>query len=518
MSYLALYRKYRPKKFDDVVGQEHIIRTLQNQIRMERIAHAYLFTGSRGTGKTTVAKIFARSVNCKNPINYSCCGDCEDFSMNVFEIDAASHNGVDSMRNINEDVRYCPTSGKYKVYIIDEVHMLSTGAFNAMLKTLEEPPAYVIFILATTDPQKIPATILSRCQRYDFRRITSNIIAECLQKYMQSEQVDIEPQALGYIARLANGGMRDALSILEQCISFYFDERITLDKVLYLVGAVDSSLLFNLMDVVREGDAGAAIAICDKVNLQGRSIRQFAKDLLVHCRNLLIAKTAVGVGLDYSAEYIEKINIQAASFEIPSLVRFINIFSQLDAQLRVSSIPKVILEVEILKLTTSSCDLSPYAFHDKIVALEAKLEQVQQTGIVPVEKKVVPKKLPEAVPDDLHKLKDSWNSILARTKGSISFFSAFQSTFPGVLEGDIFYIVHTKGMEPSINEHLEAFREIVCDVAQRQVRIVPILDTEYAFMRNDIMGTEHSDSREALSSADTLTQIRALVNFEITQR
>ena len=228
MSYLALYRKYRPYVFADVVGQEHVVRTLRNQIESNRIAHAYLFCGSRGTGKTSIAKIFARAVNCENPIDGSACGECEtckkiqsSADMNIIEIDAASHNGVDSIREINDEVVYAPATGKYKVYIIDEVHMLSTGAFNALLKTLEEPPAHVIFILATTDPQKIPVTIISRCQRYDFKRIPASEIEETLAKYMAAENVDIDEDALRYIARLADGGMRDALSILEQCVSFY---------------------------------------------------------------------------------------------------------------------------------------------------------------------------------------------------------------------------------------------------------------------------------------------------------
>ena len=228
MSYTALYRKFRPASFADVKGQEHIVTTLKNQIAAERIGHAYLFCGTRGTGKTTVAKILARAVNCEHPVDGNPCGECETCkaiaagtSMNVIEIDAASNNGVDNIREIRDEVAYSPTSGKYKVYIIDEVHMLSIGAFNALLKTLEEPPSYVIFILATTEAHKIPITILSRCQRYDFKRIPLTTIADRMRELMNEEQVEVEEKALRYIAKKADGSMRDALSLLDQCIAFY---------------------------------------------------------------------------------------------------------------------------------------------------------------------------------------------------------------------------------------------------------------------------------------------------------
>ena len=228
MSYVALYRKFRPAEFSEVKGQEHIVTTLQNQIKANRIGHAYLFCGTRGTGKTSIAKIFAKAVNCESPVDGSPCGECQTCksiaagtSMNVIEIDAASNNGVDNIREIRENVAYSPTEGKYKVYIIDEVHMLSIGAFNALLKTLEEPPEYVIFILATTEAHKIPITILSRCQRYDFKRITAETICARLRELMDKESVDVEEKALRYIAKAADGSMRDALSLLAQCIAFY---------------------------------------------------------------------------------------------------------------------------------------------------------------------------------------------------------------------------------------------------------------------------------------------------------
>ena len=239
MSYTALYRKFRPATFDEVKGQDHIVKTLQNQIEANRIGHAYLFCGTRGTGKTSIAKIFAKAVNCEHPVNGSPCNECASCkaiaagsSMNVVEIDAASNNGVDNIRQIREEIQYSPADGKYKVYIIDEVHMLSIGAFNALLKTLEEPPAYVIFVLATTEPHNIPITILSRCQRYDFKRITIDTIADRLSELMEKEQVTVEDKAIRYVAKAADGSMRDALSLLDQCIAFYLGQTLTYETVL----------------------------------------------------------------------------------------------------------------------------------------------------------------------------------------------------------------------------------------------------------------------------------------------
>ncbi len=243
MSYTALYRKFRPQEFEDVKGQDHIVTTLKNQIKADRIGHAYLFAERGGTGKTTAAKIFAKAVNCEHPVDGSPCGTCEACraiaagnSMNVIEIDAASNNGVENIRQIREEVEYAPTEGKYKVYIIDEVHMLSIGAFNALLKTLEEPPSYVIFILATTEVHKIPITILSRCQRYDFHRISIETISARLTELLEKENVTAEERAVRYIAKAADGSMRDALSLLDQCIAFYLGEELTYEHVLEVLG------------------------------------------------------------------------------------------------------------------------------------------------------------------------------------------------------------------------------------------------------------------------------------------
>ena len=299
MSYMALYRKFRPTEFGDVKGQEHIVTTLKNQIKAERIGHAYLFCGTRGTGKTTIAKIFAKAVNCENPEEGNPCGKCTacrsitaGTSMNVIEIDAASNNGVDNIREIREEVAYSPTEGKYKVYIIDEVHMLSIGAFNALLKTLEEPPSYVIFILATTEAHKIPVTILSRCQLYDFRRITADTILARLQELMEAEQVTAEEKALRYISKAADGSMRDALSLLDQCIAFYLNQDLTYEHVLDVLGAVDTAVYSALLRSTLAQDLPAVMGQIEELVLQGRELGQCVTDFTWYLRNLLLLKSS----------------------------------------------------------------------------------------------------------------------------------------------------------------------------------------------------------------------------------
>ena len=316
MSYTALYRKFRPSTFDQVKGQDHIVQTLKNQINANRIGHAYLFCGTRGTGKTSVAKIFAKAVNCEHPVDGSPCNECETCrgitngsAMNVIEIDAASNNGVDNIRQIRDEIQYSPSSGKYTVYIIDEVHMLSIGAFNALLKTLEEPPAYVIFILATTEPHKIPITILSRCQRYDFKRISIDTIAARLSELMEKESIEVEDKAIRYVAKAADGSMRDALSLLDQCIAFYLGQKLTYDNVLDVLGAVDNEIFSRLTRSVIDSDVTTSLNILDEIIMQGREPGQFVNDFIWYLRNLMLIKTSdddeIMEVIDASAERIE---------------------------------------------------------------------------------------------------------------------------------------------------------------------------------------------------------------------
>ena len=322
MSYVALYRKARPPVFDEVKGQDHVIKTLRNQVISDRLQHAYLFCGTRGTGKTSAAKILARAVNCENPQNGNPCNECASCraiaagnAMNVIEIDAASNNGVDNIREIVEEVRYRPAQGKYKVYIIDEVHMLSTGAFNALLKTLEEPPSYVIFILATTEVAKIPITILSRCQRYDFHRIGADTITDRMRELTERENVKAEEKALRFIARAADGSMRDALSLLDRCFAFYAGEEITYEKALAALGAVDTDVYTELLSEIARGNAGRSIFIFEKMIENGREVGQFVNDFIWYLRNLLLIGTSENESedvVDVSAEQREAMKEMAA--------------------------------------------------------------------------------------------------------------------------------------------------------------------------------------------------------------
>ncbi len=353
MAFTALYRKWRPRDFGDVHGQDHIVKTLTNQISAGRIAHAYLFCGTRGTGKTSTAKIFAQAVNCETPHDGNPCHACEvclhvegGTSMNVIEIDAASNNGVDNIREIRDEVRYTPTEGRYKVYIIDEVHMLSTGAFNALLKTLEEPPAHVIFVLATTEPHKIPATVMSRCQRYDFKRITAGTIADSLMGYMEADGIEVEEKAIKYIARVADGSMRDALSILDQCIAFYLGEKITLDKVLDVLGAVDDDVFIELTKALHLRKAEACMDIVEKVTMQGRELVQFVSDMVMHLRNILVAKsipdpTAI---LDVTEEHLADLKVQSGKLQEEELFYLIKQLSETENKMKFAASKRILLE------------------------------------------------------------------------------------------------------------------------------------------------------------------------------
>jgi DNA polymerase III subunit gamma/tau len=347
----ALYRKKRPRTFKEIVGQEHIVRALVNQLASQQVSHAYLFCGTRGTGKTSAAKIFARAVNCFSPQESEPCNECEmcknilaERSLDVAEIDAASNNGVENIRDLRDEVKYLPSLGKYKVYIIDEVHMLSTSAFNALLKTLEEPPAHVIFILATTDPQKIPATILSRCQRYDFRRISATDMFSALKKILQHENISFEEAALDYIIYHSDGAMRDALSLLDQCLSVG-DESLALERVYDLLGAVDRARLFEFTDALAQKDSREVMKIISRAMDDGRDVAQFAADLVRHFRDVIVA----GFNADEFSS-AEKLKEQSARVDVELLMKFINAFSEALREMRFAPHMRTAFEVCALKL------------------------------------------------------------------------------------------------------------------------------------------------------------------------
>ena len=449
MSYTALYRKWRPTSFEEVRGQDHIVKTLKNQINSGRIGHAYLFCGTRGTGKTSIAKIFARAVNCEHPVDGSPCGECsmcrqiaEGASLNVVEIDAASNNGVENIRDIREQVQYPPTDGRYRVYIIDEVHMLSIGAFNALLKTLEEPPSYVIFILATTEVHKIPITILSRCQRYDFKRISIDTIAGRLAELTQAEQIDVDDRALRYVARAADGSMRDALSLLDQCVAFHFGEKLTYDNVLEVLGAVDNRVFSKLFQAVLASDTKACIREIEEMIIQGRDLSQLVNDFVWYMRNLLIAKTTDEPGdmLDMSEENLAVLKEEAAGVDTEMLMRYIRIFSELSGQLRYASQKRILVEIAFIKLTTPSMEQNLDSILQRITLLEQKMQEMpdnlqklaslapaagqaasSKTAVVetPPEPKTV--SLPSAQYEDLMLMRKEWGRIasLSQLVGSI---------------------------------------------------------------------------------------------------
>ncbi|MCR5429975.1 MAG: DNA polymerase III subunit gamma/tau [Eubacterium sp.] len=446
MSYQALYRKFRPNTFDEVKGQDHIVTTLKNQINADRIGHAFLFCGTRGTGKTSVAKILARAVNCENPQDGSPCGECETCKTsaggsapNIIEMDAASNNGVDDVRQIIEEIQYSPTVGKYTVYIIDEVHMLSGPAFNALLKTLEEPPAYVIFILATTEPHKIPVTILSRCQRYDFKRISIETIVDRLKELMDKEGISVDEKALRYIAKVADGSMRDALSLLDQCIAFYADKELTYENVLEVLGAVDQEVFSRLTRCIIQGDVTSSMKILDEVVIKGRELGQFVNDFIWYLRNLMLVKgseDAMEV-IDAPLERIEALKQEAEMVDNETIMRYIRVLSETSAQIKYSDQKRVLLEIALIKLNTPAMETDHESLINRISVLENKIEsgnikvdakpvrranaEVVSNGNpvpeepkedTPVEEPVKEESVEKAVPEDVQYVADNWNMIL----------------------------------------------------------------------------------------------------------
>ena len=505
MAYTALYRKWRPKTFDEVRGQDHIVRTLKNQIQSDRIGHAYLFCGTRGTGKTSIAKIFARSVNCENPQDGNPCCTCSmckrieaGNSLNVVEIDAASNNGVDDVREIRNQVQYPPSEGKYRVFIIDEVHMLSAGAFNALLKTLEEPPAYVIFILATTEVNKIPVTILSRCQRYDFRRISVQTIAGHLMELAKSEGIDAEERAIRDIARVADGSMRDSLSLLDQCAAFHFDETLTYENVLDVLGAVDNSVFTRLFDAICAGDTKACLEEVAAMVDQGRELSQMVTDFIWYMRNILLIKAAGGTAdgrmeemIDISGENAAVLSRQADAVSEDTLMRYIRVFSELSGTLRLSSQKRVLTEIAVIKLTKPQMETNLESVLQRLDTLERQMEERPAAAGIPdlgdpeklaalaklaagsmgqgngtEEKPAEPQTitLPKAEYDDLMLVRKEWPKIVSMLGRSLG--SVLRDSFVKPNGESRMSILIEDGMHCQIagtEAHLEEIRKLVAD-------------------------------------------------------
>ncbi|HOV26605.1 MAG TPA: DNA polymerase III subunit gamma/tau [Pseudobacteroides sp.] len=384
MSYLALYRKWRPLVFEDVVEQEHVVKTLKNSVVSDHIAHAYLFCGTRGTGKTTMAKIFSRAINCLNPKDGDPCNQCDICKgilsgsiMDVIEIDAASNNSVDNVREIRDEVIYLPSQARFKVYIIDEVHMLSTGAFNALLKTLEEPPSHVVFILATTEPHKLPATILSRCQRYDFRRIPVDSIVKRLETIASSSGVVLEPEASKLIAKLSDGALRDAISILDQCIS-QGEKIISYEHALKVVGIVNDTFICEFVDAIRDRNIHRVLNLIDELIMAGKDISKFLSDLIFYYRNLLVCKITDKPEevIDVTNDVLNTMKKQSGLFSKEEIMLTIREFSSLESGIKWSKHARILFELSLIKI----CDSNFSKLQDNIMERLAILENKLQNG------------------------------------------------------------------------------------------------------------------------------------------
>lgn len=508
MSYTALYRKWRPVTFEDVKGQDHIVQTLKNQITSGRIGHAYLFCGTRGTGKTSIAKIFARAVNCEHPVDGSPCNQCASCqavlsgsSLNVVEIDAASNNGVENIREIREQVQYPPTEGNYRVYIIDEVHMLSTGAFNALLKTLEEPPSYVIFILATTEAHRIPVTVLSRCQRYDFKRISLPTLTARLKELTDAEQIAVEEKALAYIARAADGSMRDALSLLDQCVAFHYGKLLTYDNVLEVLGAVDTTVFSSLFRAIVSGDTRSCIYLLEDMIVQGRELGQFVNDFIWYMRNLLLIMTTDDAEnmLDMSEDNIRLLKEEAGLTHTETLMRYIRVFSDLSNQLRYASQKRVLVELAFIRLTKPQMEENLDSVIQRLNEIEDRLDngqfvirQPQESGAPAMQPPAqqgpggeIPQGGPKtgfaqeppkqvALPQDqldvLNLIRDDWGRIIREIGGSIK--STFRNTVIEPGGNDCLCIVFSSPAGYDIGSRPVALGEIERFVEQKYHRAI----------------------------------------------
>ncbi|MDA8212911.1 MAG: DNA polymerase III subunit gamma/tau [Clostridia bacterium] len=389
VAYVAMYREWRPKTFADIIGQNHISRTLQNAMESDRIAHAYLFCGPRGTGKTSTAKVLAKALNCLDRKGIEPCNECENCrrinqgsSMDVLEIDAASNRGIDEIRDLREKVKFAPSEGKYKVYIIDEVHMLTNEAFNALLKTLEEPPGYVVFVLATTEPHKIPLTIMSRCQRFDFRRISLQDIIDRLRFIGEQGALEISGEALFLIAKTAEGGMRDALSILDQCVAFGGNQ-VDAAAVHAVVGTVSSTLIGRVMAAAAEGDVTAALQAVDTLSKEGKDLRQFLRDLIDYCRDLILVRVCRNPAeiVRTSVNDLARLQEQSSQFSQEEIMGIIGIFTDTEQGMRWTTQPRLVLELGIIKAVQFKGNQDLSAIVKRVEDLENKVVRIQSNPV-----------------------------------------------------------------------------------------------------------------------------------------
>ncbi len=442
MAYQTLYRKFRPQTFDEVKGQDVIVTVLKNQIKNNRISHAYLFTGTRGTGKTSIAKLFARALNCENPRDGSPCNECASCkailagsSLNVIEMDAASNNGVDDVRRIIEEIAYSPASGKYYVYIVDEVHMFSKNAFNALLKTLEEPPSYVIFILATTEIEQIPITVLSRCQRYDFRRIDIATMADRMRAITDAEGIRIEDRALTYIATCGEGSMRDSLSLLDRCVTFYEGQEITYDSALEVLGSVDTAVYAALLEHIINEDVTGAINLLQEAVMRGCELTYFVSDFVMYLRNLMLVQVSDDIEntVNLSSDNIAILKEVSERVSRETVMRYIRVFSELSRDMNYTPQKRVLAEMAIVRVCTPDMeDLDLGSVDERISNLEEKLKNTVKAAPTVVYREVSPaaaaavssqpaapavkRPLSAALPEEIQAVVKNWKSIMNHIK------------------------------------------------------------------------------------------------------
>jgi DNA polymerase III subunit gamma/tau len=533
MAYRALYRVFRPQKFEDVVGQEHVTKTLQNALKDQRFSHAYLFCGPRGTGKTSAAKILAKAVNCEHGPNAEPCNQCpacigitDGSIVDVMEIDAASNRGVDEIRDIRDKVKYAPTQVRFKVYIIDEVHMLTTEAFNALLKTLEEPPEHVLFILATTEPHKLPATIISRCQRFDFRRITAKAMMDRLRYIADVEEVEASDQALALIANVSEGGMRDALSLFDQVIS-YTGKKVQIEDVVLITGAVSQQVLIQIAEKILAGDMAGLMELTNDLLSKGKSPEQFLDDLLSFFRDLLLYK---------SAPHLEELQHRvmgetqfiglSQSFSNQKLYQLIELLNKAHSDMKWSTHPKIVLEMAMIRLAEgeeqaqqpvrqNTSDSDVHLLMQKINQLEAKLSQLSQAPASAVThgettRKELPKRTTVASTvriaegrirevalqsnaEHLHKIRQQWAEILGKVKKKKIQVHAWLldgepvALGPGALVVSFKSPIHRETTEKPL--HRQIIEEVLQDTWGSHLELLTLMENQWLNLEEEIKGS-----------------------------